>query len=90
MMKRWNVFLLAMLLLLGLTSCAPDSGVESSPSSSVSASDASSAPEPEVPSVDVSLSAPPVQEQEKDLLDALWTRLHADEWNEKCLSLIHI
>lgn len=84
MMKRWNVFLLAMLLLLGLTSCAPDSGVESSPSSSVSASDASSAPEPEVPSVDVSLSAPAVQEQEKDLLDALWTRLHADEWNEKC------
>ena len=86
-MKHWSGVLLTMLLTLGLMSCAADSGVAPSSSSSVSASEAGSSSAvqaPEAPSMDRTLSAPPVQEQEEDLLDALWTRLNADEWDEKC------
>ena len=87
MMKHWSGVLLTMLLTLGLMSCAADSGVAPSSSSSVSASEAGSSSAvqaPEAPSMDRTLSAPPVQAEEEALLDALWTRLNADEWDEKC------
>lgn len=83
-MKHWNAMALALLVALGLAACAPAGEAQSAPSSSSAPAVSDSASSAASSSSEAALSVPSLDTQQVELLDGLWTRLNADQWNEKC------